>query len=112
MSAFRRRLNHYAAFVLVVWLFAFGMAFAQTCNVHRHMPTDECCTSMQASAIRPDASNDLVLPAHWSQPWLASEPRIHPALLVQLPAIEVVRSGGIWDDSGQGIPIVFLRLAL
>ena len=67
---------------------------------------------MQSPVLRAEASADIGVPMQASQPWLctagcpeleaAAEPR-PGVVLADLP---------LWNDSGQRIPIVFLRLAL
>lgn len=112
MSALRRRLSHYAALVLLVWLFACGAAFAQACNAHVHAAADDCCTTMQASAIRPDASSDFGVTTPSSQPWLLDGAMSAPTVAVQPQTRDIAVHARVWNDSGQRIPILFLRLAL
>ena len=112
MSALRRHIHLFAAIVLLAWLFACGAARAQACTSHAHGLTDECCTSMQVSAARVDASSDALLPALSSESWLPAA--AHAAVPAALPSERrhLLARGPVRTDSGQRIPIVFLRLAL
>jgi hypothetical protein len=111
MTALRKRISHLAALVLLGWLFVFGSALAQACDSHAHAVSDDCCTTMQASALRPSASADVALPAQASLSWFLPAARVHLAV-PPLPGVALAPCGRLWDDSGQSIPIVFLRLAL
>jgi hypothetical protein len=111
MSSLRQRLPRFAALVLLVWLFATGVAFAHNCTSRVYLDCDECCTEMKALEA-------------WTEPPTVTVQAVE--VQVPLPA-PVVLPVGAWEpavearawptappDRGGGheIPIVFLRLAL
>ena len=110
MHFLRQRLPRFAALVLLVWLFASGVAFAHACTSEIQLDCEDCCTEMRAveawtetsTVSAPAAQTDiaaavvvLVLPL-WQA---AEEPARHGR--------EPPEPGG-----GHDIPIFFLRLAL
>ena len=111
MSTFRQRLPRFAALVLLVWLFATGVAFAHTCTSKVYVDCDECCTEMKAIEA-------------WSEPLSVNIQAVQAEVPlpgpVQLPVLawEPTAGAPAWPaappDPGGGhdIPIVFLRLAL
>lgn len=111
MSALRLRLPRFAALVLLVWLFATGVAFAHTCTSTIDLDCDECCVEMKAASAW---SESRAIPLDAAQP-AAAVPLVAlaPAPAWQ-PAAPALRSGRSPADRGGGrsIPIVFLRLAL
>ena len=112
MTALRKRLGHYAAIVLLAWLFAFGASIAQDCDDHIHAGTEDCCTTLQASAMRPEASAEAALPAPTSLAWFTASERTPLPLPAAGETASTSLQGPPWNDSGQSIPILFLRLAL
>jgi hypothetical protein len=110
MSAFRQRLPRFAALVLLVWLFATGVAFAHTCTSKVYLDCEECCTEMKAIEA-------------WTEPVTvnlqAAQPDVPlpapvPLLLAWEPAAEAAAWPAAPPDPGgsHDIPIFFLRLAL
>jgi hypothetical protein len=111
MSTFRQRLPRFAALVLLVWLFATGVAFAHTCTSKVSIDCDDCCTEMKAieAWTEPAAVN---LEAVQAQPALPAP--VVLAVLDWAPAAEAPTWPAAPPDpgGGSGIPIAFLRLAL
>jgi hypothetical protein len=111
MSTLRQRLPRFAALVLLVWLFATGVAFAHTCTTEVYVPCDDCCAEMKAMEAwaEPVALNvaaaqvEAPLPAPVVLAVLAWEPSAGAASW----PVEPPDPGG-----GRPIPIFFLRLAL
>ncbi|WP_332814040.1 hypothetical protein [Ramlibacter sp.] len=109
MSRIRRSLRPLAALVLLVWLFASGVAFAQACLQTSEMALcEECCTEAQPVAQRADA--DTRLPAPAAVPLPPAVVAWTPALLEQGTRATHAPAGG-WLPPPE-IPIVFLRLTL
>lgn len=112
MTALRQRLPRFAALVLLVWLFATGVAFAHTCQSTIDLECEDCCMEMKAANAWTETR---VLTAAAAQPTLP--PPLVTAVLRALwePAVErTAPRPGEADPGGgsQPIPIVFLRLAL
>lgn len=109
MSRLRRSLRPLAALVLLVWLFASGVAFAQACLQTAEMAQcEECCTEAQPVTQRADAGTRLLTPAPVALPpsVLAWEPAL------PLPAPDAFSAHSqAWPPPPE-IPIVFLRLTL
>ena len=111
MSTLRQRLPRFAALVLLVWLFATGVAFAHTCTSKMVIDCDECCTEMKAieAWAEPVSVNvqavqaEVPLPAPVPLPVVAWEPEDRAPAWPAAPP----DPGG-----GSAIPIAFLRLAL
>jgi hypothetical protein len=110
MDALRRRLPRFAALVLLVWLFATGVAFAHTCQAKIDLDCDGCCVEMKAPAVSSSARADVAAAP------LAAAPLPQPPVLqlawvpveaAAVPAVDPPERGGTG-----AIPIVFLRLAL
>jgi hypothetical protein len=111
MSALRQRLPRFAALVLLVWLFASGVAFAHTCSSKVYVDCDECCTEMKAAAawsetraITVSAAQPAIAPPIVT---VAVQPAWQPGARESAPTASPPDPGG-----GQRIPIFFLRLAL
>lgn len=109
MNRIRRSLRPLAALVLLVWLFASGVAFAQACIATAEMALcEECCTEAQPVAQRADADARLLTPTPVPLP---------PSVVAWTPALQVATTGAArapaagWPPSPE-IPIVFLRLTL
>ena len=111
MSTLRQRLPRFAALVLLVWLFATGVAFAHTCTSKVYIDCDDCCTEMKAIEAWTEpvtvnvqaAQADVPLPAPLPLLALAWEPAAEAPAWPAAPP----HPGGSHD-----IPIFFLRLAL
>ena len=110
MHSLRQRLPRFAALVLLVWLFATGVAFAHACTSEIQLECEDCCTEMRAVEA-------------WTQnspiPVPAAQEVIPPALVVLAlppwqPAAEAPHYGRAPPEPGGGhdIPLFFLRLAL
>ena len=109
MTRLRRSLRPLAALVLLVWLFASGVAFAQSCIQTAEMALcEECCTEAQTVTQRVDADTRLLSPAPVPLP--PSVVAWTPALLVQAAGAPAAHSQA-WPPPAE-IPIVFLRLTL
>lgn len=111
MFATHARFRQLAALLLVAWLFAYGVAVAQACVTHAHVAAEDCCTVVQVPTLRAGPMADAAAP---SQPMpallpgtVADTPLFHTAAELPQNALHAA-----WRDSGQRIPIVFLRLAL
>jgi hypothetical protein len=108
MNALRQR---FAALVLLVWLFATGVAFAHTCQTKIDLDCDGCCVEMKAPALSSPARTDTVATTD-----LAAVPLPQPQVLhltwVPLPDVVVPPTDPPPRGSPSEIPIVFLRLAL
>lgn len=109
MTRLRRSLRPLAALVLLVWLFASGVAFAQSCIQTAEMALcEDCCTEAQPVAQRADADTRLLTPAPVPLP--PSGVAWTPALLVEAKGAPRAHAAG-WPPPPE-IPIVFLRLTL
>lgn len=111
MSALRQRLPRFAALVLLVWLFATGVAFAHACQSRIDLDCDQCCPEMKATAAFTEEAAVTVAAA---QPDLLPPP---PSAALQPAWSPAERRAPAWhhppDPGGsQPIPIFFLRLAL
>ncbi|HET8747171.1 MAG TPA: hypothetical protein VFM98_16355 [Ramlibacter sp.] len=112
MSTLRQRLPRFAALVLLVWLFASGVAFAHACTSKVDLGCEDCCAEMKAmeawtepvAVSVPAVQADAALPAPVVLAVLAWEPAAEAA---GWPADPPDRGGG-----GDDITIFFLRLAL
>lgn len=110
MHFLRQRLPRFAALVLLVWLFATGVAFAHACTSEIQLDCEDCCTEMKAVAAFTETST--VTPP-------AAQADIAAAVVVLAlppwqPAQDAPRHRREPPEPGGGhdIPIVFLRLAL
>jgi len=111
MHAFRQRLPRFAALVLLVWLFATGVAFAHTCTSKVYIECEDCCAEMSAVEV-------------WSEPVAVAVQAVQAEVPLPAPASvlllawEPAAEAGAWptappDPGGShDIPIFFLRLAL
>lgn len=111
MPGIRRQLPRLAALVLLLWLFASGVAFAQACNSPLDLGCAECCSEAKPATVRAPSVPDLGIaplgeaPAAIPSPWFQAAPsRIAAPLAIEFAP----RS----HSSGSSIPIAFLRLAL
>lgn len=110
MDALRQRLPRFAALVLLVWLFATGVAFAHTCQSTLDLDCIQCCDEVtDGSGWTASRTDDVV----------AAQPAVPlPVLaLAQRPAWAEAGETGVPardppDRAGRPISIVFLRLAL
>jgi hypothetical protein len=110
MHSLRQRLPRFAALVLLVWLFATGVAFAHACTTEIQLDCEDCCTEMRAVEAWTETSTvtPLAAPADIAEavvvlalpPWQAADEAPHHWREPPAP-------GGRPD-----IPIFFLRLAL
>lgn len=111
MHALRLHLPRFAALVLLLWVFATGVAFAHACQAEVDLACDECCVEMKAAAswsetrtVTVAAAQDLVAPPRVTA---IAAPLWHPT------EAGASRRAAASDPGGhQPIPIVFLRLAL
>ncbi|GAB3646698.1 hypothetical protein [Ramlibacter alkalitolerans] len=111
MPALRHRLPRFAALVLLVWLFATGVAFAHTCTSKVYIECEDCCAEMKAVEA-------------WTEPVTVNVPASEAALPLPPPVVlavlawELAVRAPAWpaappDPGGSDdIPITFLRLAL
>lgn len=97
--------------MLLAWLFSWGAAIAQDCASYGHGLVDDCCVSMQASTLRADDASAATMPSPPAQPWLVAAAQVLLPVTVRQDVQRIAAAGPVWHDSGQGIPIVFLRLA-
>ena len=111
MSALRQRLPRFAALVLLVWLFATGVAFAHTCNSKVDIDCEECCAEMKA--VEAWTGTDTVTLAG-AQPATALPAPVAVVTAAWPPAVAAARPAAAAPDPGGGhdIPLFFLRLAL
>lgn len=110
MTRLRQQLPRYAALVLLLWLFATGVAFAHACTSKVHLECEECCAEMKAIEA-------------WSEPVTvsvaAAQPHVPPpAAMPATPCRAPETAAAPWPHAppgrggGHDIPIFFLRLAL
>lgn len=111
MSTLRQRLPRFAALVLLVWLFATGVAFAHTCTSKVYVECEDCCAEMKAMEV-------------WTEPVTISVPAVQSAPALPAPVVlavlawEPAAEAPAWPAAppgrggGDDIPIFFLRLAL
>ena len=110
MHALRQQLPRFAALVLLVWLFATGVAFAHTCQTRIDLDCDGCCVEMKAPALNNQARTDTVAPSVVPVP--LPQPQVLHLTWVPLPDAAVAATDPPPRGSPAEIPIVFLRLAL
>jgi hypothetical protein len=110
MHFLRQRLPRFAALVLLVWLFATGVAFAHVCSSEIQLECEDCCTEMKAveawtetSTVTPPAAQADIAAAVV----VLALPLWQPAQDTPRHALPLPEPGG-----GRDIPIFFLRLAL
>lgn len=110
MHFLRQRLPRFAALVLLVWLFATGVAFAHACTSEIELDCLDCCAEMKAV-----------------EAWTETTTVTAPAAQADIQAAVVVLALPLWQPApdaphrgreppepggGHDIPIFFLRLAL
>lgn len=112
MSTLRRRLPRLAALVLLVWLFASGVAFANACQAAAHLDCLECCEEAKApsawsSSDRSGVASSAARVTVAAPPAAFVQPPVPPLIAAAMrPATDPP------DRGGARIPIAFLRLAL
>ena len=110
MSSFRRHLRHVSAFALLLWMFAAGAALAHVCAAHVDLDTGDCCATVQEATLRADAFSEPAAPIAGAQSVVS------PSASFSFAASASMRprlaNTPLWNDSGQRIPVVLLRLAL
>ena len=111
MFKLRKHLRHVAAIALLLWLFAAGAAMAHVCASHIDLNTDDCCVTLQEAGLRADALSEPSLASPSAQPWLAPS-GFESAVAPPSPQPGHFREAPLWNDSGQRIHMVLLRLAL
>ena len=111
MTSFRQRLPRFAALVLLVWLFATGVAFAHTCTTKVYVDCDPCCTEMQSMEAWTEPVTVNLQAVQAPVPLPAPVALAVPAW-VPAPAAPAWPAGPPDPGGGHGIPIQFLRLAL
>lgn len=110
MNLLRRRFPRFAAIVLLVWLFATGAAFAQTCASMTHVLCEECCTEMKAAPAPGELRQQAPAPqvsVGWVVPPVTTE--LHLAARTDSVEFSPVPLDA---RPRERIPILFLRLAL
>ena len=110
MHFLRQRLPRFAALVLLVWLFATGVAFAHACTSEIQLDCADCCTEMKAVEAWTETSTVTPLAAQADIP----EAVVVLALPLWQAADEAPRHRREPPEPGSppDIPIFFLRLAL
>lgn len=110
MSFLRQRLPRFAALVLLVWLFASGVAFAHSCQATLDLECIECCEEMKAPTTFSAARADAVVTAAPATPL---PPAADPVAVAWAPAApSPLPATDPPPLAGTSIPIAFLRLAL
>lgn len=111
MPGIRRQLPRLAALVLLLWLFASGIAFAQACNSPVDLGCAECCAEAKPATVRAPSVPDVGTAPIEEVP-AAIPPTRYLAPLIPAAAPLAVESAPRSHWSGSSIPIAFLRLAL
>lgn len=111
MNLLRRRFPRFAAIVLLVWLFATGAAFAQTCAAMTHVLCEECCTEMKAAPAPGELRQQAPSPPQVSTGWLVPSATTDLPLPAQADATAFL-AVPLDARPRERIPILFLRLAL
>lgn len=111
MHALRQRLPRFAALVLLVWLFATGVAFAHTCQSTMDLDCIECCDEVTDGSGWTASRTETVVPAQAADAFPVVAPAPQPAWQ---PTAEAALPSRDPPDRAVArlIPIVFLRLAL
>jgi hypothetical protein len=110
VSAFRHRLPRLAAIVLLLWLFASGVAFAHACQARIDLDCPDCCAEMKAPSAWNATRTDATVPAQAAIALPAAPAAVQVAWVP--PPVRAFPATDPPARGAQRIPVFFLRLAL